>query len=313
MKPVYVVGHKNPDNDAIMSAVVYAALKNMVDDKKEYQACTLGPLPKESEAVLERFGLPKPMFLEKIEPAQEGEEKQKVILCDHNEMSQAVDGLEHAEVIEVMDHHRIADVQTAQPILFLNLPIGSTASVVCTRFDHYNQEITPEFAGCLLAAIMTDTVMLKSPTATPFDGRLAHRLAKIIDVDPIEYGQWVFKSRGSDNFTIDEIITRDTKRFEIGGQAVYIGQFETVDHEPVLEKAPRILEAMEAYRQENEAATFVLLVTDILKEGSQVFAVGSTEIVEKGLNIAVSEKGTWVDGLLSRKKQVAGPLIAQGS
>ncbi len=312
MKPIYVVGHKNPDNDSIMAAVVYAALKNLHDDKNEYQACTLGPLPKESKAVLERFGMPEPMFLEKIEPAQEGEDPQRVILVDHNERSQAVDGLEHAEIVEILDHHRIADVQTAQPILFLNLPIGSTASIVTTRFEHYGQEITPAFAGCLLAAIMTDTVLLKSPTATPIDGRLASMLADIIGENYLDYGRWVFKSRGADEFGIDEIIGRDTKRFEFGGQAVYIGQFETVDCEPVLQDAPKLLEAMQAYIKEHDAATFVLLITDILREGSQVFAVGSTEIVEKGLGIEVCDEGTWVDGLLSRKKQVAGPLIAQG-
>lgn len=308
MKPIYVVGHRNPDNDAIMSAVVYAALKNTVDKNNEYVACTLGPLPKETVAVLDRFGMPHPQFIEKIEPS---DEKQRVILCDHNEVSQAVPGIEHAEVIEIMDHHRIADVQTAQPILFLNMPIGSTSTIIATRFDHYNQEITEQYAGCLLAAMMTDMVMLKSPTTTPFDRKIAAQLGKIIGEDPIEYGQWVFKSRGSDDFTTDEIISRDTKCFEIGSQTVYIGQFETVDKSGVLTKKDDILAAMEAYRSSHNADTFVLLITDIIEEGSQVFAVGATEIVEKGLSLEVSNEGTWVPGLLSRKKQVAGPLIEQ--
>lgn len=311
MKPVYVVGHRNPDNDAIMSAVVYAALKNMVDDKRRYQACCLGPLPKETEAVLERFGVEAPLFISKIEPPAEGEERQQVILCDHNELSQAVEGLEHAELIEIMDHHRVADVQTAQPILFLNMPVGSTSSIIATRFEHYNQEIPRDLAGCLLSAIMTDTVMLKSPTATALDERLARKLAELIGVDPIEYGQWVFKSRGSDDFTMDEIIGRDTKRFDIADKIVYIGQFETVDCEPVLQQSSELLKAMEAYREKNGASTFVLLITDIIREGSQVFAVGDTDGVEAGLSIQVRDEGTWVDGLLSRKKQVAGPLIAQ--
>lgn len=312
MKPVYVVGHKNPDNDAIMSAVCYAAIKNQVDNKNEYVACALGPLPKETETVLERFGMPKPKFIEKIEPAAEGEEKQRIILCDHNEVSQAVDGLENGEVIEIMDHHRIADVQTPQPILFMNMPIGSTSTIIATRAQHYNVEMSEALAGCLLSAIMTDTVMLKSPTATKIDARIAHQLGKIIGEDPIAYGQWVFKSRGSDDFTPEDMVSRDTKLFKIAGKDVYIGQYETVDKGPALEESADILKAMEAYRADKGGATFVMLITDILEEGSQVFVVGDTSIVENGLKIAVSDKGTWVPGLLSRKKQVAGPLIEQG-
>lgn len=294
-----------------MSAVCYAYIKNKVDKNNEYVACTLGPLPKETETVLERFGMPKPQFLERIEPAAEGEEKQRVILCDHNEVSQAVPGLENAEVIEIMDHHRIADVQTSQPILFLNMPVGSTSTIIATRAQHYNVEIDEALAGCLLSAIMTDTVMLKSPTKTPIDVRIANQLGKVIGEDPVQYGQWVFKSRGAGDFTPQDMVTKDTKRFEIGGKGVYIGQYETVDKGPALEKSEEILEAMETYRLENDGATFVLLVTDIIEEGSQVFAVGETEIVENGLKIDIIPEGTWVPGLLSRKKQVAGPLIEQ--
>lgn len=308
LNTVYIVGHKNPDNDAIMAAVCYAELKNQVDNTRRYQACRLGPLPKESAAVLERFGVDEPMFLEGIAPAEDGV-KQQIILVDHNEKSQAVDGLEHAEVIEIIDHHRVADIETSKPILFLNVPIGSTSSLIASRYHHMGVDIPDNIAGCLLSAMMTDMVIMKSPTTTEFDKRLAHELANQIGVDPTEYGKWVFNARGSGDFTPQQMCERDTKLFEVRGRRIYIGQYETVDKAPALEQREAILETMEQYRIEHEGDTFVLLITDILEEGSQLFVVGEPDVVAEGLNITPCPEGVWMPGVLSRKKQVAAPLI----
>ena len=165
-------------------------------------------------------------------------------------------------------------------------------------------------AALLLAAMMTDTVMLKSPTTTDVDREIAAKLGAKIGVDPVAYGAEVFKSRGADGFTPEQMVNRDIKRFEMGGQAVYIGQYETVNKEPVLEQSKEILEAMEAYRTEKGGDSLVLLITDIIEEGSQVFIVGDPTIPEKGLGIKACEDGVWMPGVLSRKKQVAAPLIA---
>ncbi len=306
MSKVLVFGHKNPDNDAIMSAVVFAQLANALDPANEYVACRLGGLPGESAALLEKHGVAEPQLLERIEPA---DEKQKVVLTDHNELSQTVDGIENAEIVAVIDHHRIADVSTAQPIAFVNLPWGSSCTVIAKLFEVTGTEMSDDQAALLLAAMMTDTVMLKSPTTTDVDRSIAAQLGERLGVDPAAYGAQVFKSRGADGFTPEQMVSRDIKRFEIGGKAVYIGQYETVNKEPVLEQSAELLKAMEAYRTANGGDTLVLLVTDIIEEGSQVFICGDPAVAEKGLGIEASDRGVWMPGVLSRKKQVAAPLI----
>lgn len=307
MSKIYVFGHKNPDNDAIMSAVVLSQLAGQLFGDDEFVPCRLGPLPGESTALLAKHGFAEPQLLERIEPA---DEKVKVLLTDHNELSQTVEGIENAEIVGIVDHHRIADAATAQPIHFINLPWGSTCCIIAKLFEINGIEMTDDQAACLLGAMMTDTVMLKSPTTTDVDRQIAAKLGQRLGVDPVEYGAQVFKSRGADGFTPEQMVNRDIKRFEIGGKAVYIGQYETVNKEPVLEESAQLREAMESYRVANGGDTLVLCVTDIIEEGSQVFVVGDPAIVEKGLGIEVCDEGVWMPGVLSRKKQVAAPLIA---
>lgn len=306
MSKVLVFGHKNPDNDAIMSSVVLAQLANALDGENEYVACRLGGLPGESKALLEKYGVAEPELIERIEA---GEEKQKVILTDHNELSQTAEGIENADVVAVVDHHRIADVSTAQPIYFVNLPWGSSCTVIAKLFEVTGAEMSEAQAALLLAAMMTDTVMLKSPTTTDVDRAMAAKLGERLGVDPVEYGAQVFRSRGADGFTPAQMVSRDIKRFEIGGKAVYIGQYETVNKEPVLQQAAELRAAMEEYRTANGGDTLVLLVTDIIEEGSQVFICGDPAVAEKGLGIKACDGGVWMPGVLSRKKQVAAPLI----
>lgn len=307
MSKVLVFGHKNPDNDAIMSAVVFAQLANAIDPDNEYVACRLGGLPGESAALLAEQGVNEPVLIEKIEPS---DEPQKVVLTDHNELSQTVEGIENAEVVAVIDHHRIADLSTAQPIAFVNLPWGSTCTVIAHLFDVTGTEMSDAQATLLLAAMMTDTVMLKSPTTTAVDRAIAAELGERLGVDPVAFGAQVFRSRGADGFTPAQMVSRDIKRFDIGGKAVYIGQYETVNRQPVLEQVADLRAAMEEYRAANEGDTLVLLVTDIIDEGSQVFICGETAVAEKGLGIEACDEGVWMPGVLSRKKQVAAPLIA---
>lgn len=306
MSKVYVCGHKNPDNDAVMSAVVFAQLANALDADNEYVACRQGGLPGETAKLLSDLGIAEPELLTSVEAA---DPKVKVILTDHNELSQSLDGLENAEVVAVIDHHRIADVSTAQPAYFVNFPWGSSCTVIARLFETTGTPMSDAQATCLLSAMMTDTVMLKSPTTTDHDRALAAKLGEQIGRDPVEFGAEVFRSRGADGFTPAQMVSRDIKRFEIGGKAVYIGQYETVNKGPVLEQAAELREAMEAYRTEHEGDTLVLLVTDIIEEGSQVFVCGDAAIAEKGLNITACPEGVWMPGVLSRKKQVAAPLI----
>ena len=312
MNTILVSGHQNPDNDAIMSAVMFAQLKNALNDGNTYVPCRLGALPKETALVLEKWGIEEPQLLEKIEPAAEGEERQQLILTDHNELGQSVPGRENANVIGLVDHHRVGNFETAQPPFIVVLPWGSSCTVISYLFDAYGIEPTDAQVACLLAAMMTDTVMLKSPTTTDVDRRFAARWGERLGVDPVEYGKEIFKSRGSGDFTPEQMVARDIKCFTIDGKDLYIGQYETVDGAAALKELPAIREAMEAYRAEKNAAGVVLLITDILEEGSQVLLTGDTEVAQRGLGIEDKPEGVWMPGVLSRKKQVAAPIIAAG-
>ena len=311
MAKVLVFGHQNPDNDAIMSAVVLAQLLNQVEYLgNEYEACALGPLPAESAKLLAEAGLPEPRQLDAIEPAAEGEDAQQVVLTDHNEPGQSVAGLENAQVIGVVDHHRFGDFTTAAPLHIVALPWGSSCSIVAKLFDILGQEPTDVQARLLLSAMMTDTLMLKSPTATAIDAVIAKKLGEQLGVDPVKFGMEVFLSRPSGSFTPAQMVGNDIKLFEVAGTQLLIGQYETVDKSRALGMIPEIREAMRAYQAEKGADGIVLCVTDIMEEGSQVLLEGETAAAQKGLGIEDVAEGVWMPGVLSRKKQVAAPILA---
>ena len=311
MSTVYVFGHKNPDNDAIMSAVVLAQLLNEAKfEGNTYEARCLGPLPAESAKLLAEAGLPEPVLLEKIEPAAEGTEPQKVILCDHNESGQSVDGLENAVVMGVVDHHRIGDFETAAPLYYICLPWGSSCTIVRRLFDVLGIEPSETQVKLLLSAMMTDTLMLKSPTTTDVERTLAPTMGEVLGVDPVKFGMEVFLSRPSGSFTAEQMVGNDIKMFEVGGAKLLIGQYETVDKSRALGMIAEIREAMRAYQAEKGADGIVLCLTDIMEEGSQVLFEGETGVAQKGLGIADEANGVWMPGVLSRKKQVAAPILA---
>ena len=235
----------------------------------------------------------------------------KVILVDHNEKRQAANGIEQAEVVEILDHHRIGDVGTANPIKFLNLPVGSSATIVTTEFIREGIDVPKEIAQVLLSAIMTDTVVLKSPTATAVDKNMAEYLGNIIGVDPVKFGMEVFKCRGADDdMPIDELVSADAKEFVLGDGVVLIAQHETVNLDAVMMREAE----MRAYMRElieNHGYEFVLLmVTDIIAEGSQFLCEGNRRIVNRAFDIeCTGQGGTWMPGILSRKKQVAARVL----
>ena len=308
MSTVYVFGHKNPDNDAIMSAVVLSQLLNQVNyDDNTYVARRLGSLPAESAKLLADNGVAEPELLEVIEAA---DEPQQVVLTDHNEDGQTVDGIANAVVTGVVDHHRIGGFTTAAPLHYIALPWGSSCTIVAKLFEVLGVEPTREQATLLLSAMMTDTLMLKSPTTTDVDRAMAAKLGEQVGVDPVKFGMEVFLSRPSGSFTAAEMVGNDIKLFEVGGQQLLIGQYETVDKTRALGMIDEIREAMRAYQAEKGADGIVLCVTDIMEEGSQVLFEGATEVAQKGLGIADEHDGVWMPGVLSRKKQVAAPILA---
>lgn len=311
MANVLVFGHQNPDNDAIMSSVVLSQLLNQLEYQgNTYTACCLGPLPAESAKLLEDAGVPAPTLIDAIEPAAEGEEAQLVILTDHNEPGQSVAGLENATIFGVVDHHRFGDFTTAAPLHIVALPWGSSCSIVAKLFEVMGMAPTDTQAKLLLSAMMTDTLMLKSPTATDVDAAIAAKLGEQLGVDPVKFGMEVFLTRPSGSFTAAEMVGNDIKMFEVAGKKLLIGQYETVDKSRALGMIPEIREAMRAYAAEKAADGIVLCLTDIMEEGSQVLLEGDTEAAQKGLEIADVAEGVWMPGVLSRKKQVAAPILA---
>ena len=298
MANVLVFGHQNPDNDAIMSTVVLSQLLNQLEYQgNTYTACCLGPLPAESAKLLEDAGVPAPTLIDAIEPAAEGAEPQLVILTDHNEPGQSGAGLENATIC-------------AAPLHIVALPWGSSCSIVAKLFEVMGVEPTDTQAKLLLSAMMTDTLMLKSPTATAVDAAIAAKLGEQLGVDPVKFGMEVFLTRPSGSFTAEQMVGNDIKMFEVAGTKLLIGQYETVDKSRALGMIPEIREAMRAYQAEKAADGIVLCITDIMEEGSQVLLEGDTATAQKGLQIEDVAEGVWMPGVLSRKKQVAAPILA---
>lgn len=237
--------------------------------------------------------------------------KRRVILVDHNEAAQSALGIEDAEVIEIVDHHRVGDIQTAGPIMFLNLPVGSTATIVALRYEQLGVEIPTAIAGILLAALLTDTVILKSPTTTQADRRMCEQLSARVNVDPLAFGMEVFRSRSAGTpFSADAIMRTDVKEYRAGDLNTAIAQYETVDLTEVLANTEAVLAAMETLRESRGYDLVVLMATDIVREGSEIFAVGKVRLAEKGLGIELASGSAWMPGVLSRKKQIAARLVA---
>ena len=304
MADIYVVGHRNPDNDAIMSAYTFAALKNACSDGNTYVPVRLGPLPAETALVFDEYGIEPPALIERV---GEGD---SVILTDHNELAQAVEGIELADIIEVIDHHRIADVSTAGPIPFINLPWGSTCSIITKLYALAGVERSDAIAACLLSAVLTDTVILKSPTATATDAGIVEELSAQLGVDATEFGMKLFKSRGGDDdVAVADMCTRDSKEFNFGGKKAWIAQYETVDLEGLRPREDDVAEEVARICAEGGYDAALMLLTDIIQEGSDFIGAGDIAFIEDAFGISFADGPVWMPGVLSRKKQVAAKLI----
>ncbi|KYH23822.1 manganese-dependent inorganic pyrophosphatase [Halalkalicoccus paucihalophilus] len=300
-EPIYVIGHQQPDTDTICSALAYARLKR--EQGADVVPARTGALNPETQFVVDRWGVEIPVLLDDAAGEQ-------VILVDHNEYSQTVTGAENAEIVEIIDHHRIGDIETSEPILFRNEPVGSTATILTQLFDDANETIPTQTAGLLLSGILSDTVVLRSPTTTERDRAAATRLADIVDVDYEAYGKELLtqKSKVGEK-SPREMVLSDFKEFDFDGQQVGIGQIETVEPSVVLDQQDAVLETMDDVATERDYAVFLLLVTDLLEEDSTALVAGpEVEPVEKGLDTTFTDREAFLPGVMSRKKQVV-PLL----
>jgi len=236
--------------------------------------------------------------------------RRRVILVDHNEIAQSADGIEEASVVEIVDHHRIGDVQTAGPIAFIGRPVGATATIVAERFRDFDVDPPRHVAGVLLAAVLTDTVLLKSPTTTDADRDVVDWLSGLVDVDPVEFALEMFRARTAGvAFSAENLVTRDLKEYRIRDARIAIGQVETVDADELLAHRAELVDYMEDLARLRGYDTLVLMVTDVVREGSELLVVGRVRPVEKAFGVSMAGGSAWFDGMLSRKKQVAPQMV----
>jgi manganese-dependent inorganic pyrophosphatase len=301
---IFVVGHKSPDTDSVTSAIAYANLKNLLGIKEAVPAAA-GEINNETQFVLDHFNVPAP------EKLTDGKGK-KIILVDHNEVGQAVDNINEAELLEVVDHHKIGDIQTGNPIFFHNEPVGSTATIISTFFDQKNVPISKEMAGLMMSAILSDTVLFKSPTCTDIDKEQVAKLAEICGEDYMEYGMNMVRAKSDISAKTDrDIVKGDYKHFDFSGTKAGVGQIEVMDLADLADRREGVLADMETVRQE-EGLDFVLIMfTDVMKEASDLLFVGSpVEKFEAAFEGKIENNSIYKEGVLSRKKQVIPPLEA---
>ncbi|WP_147821382.1 manganese-dependent inorganic pyrophosphatase [Salidesulfovibrio onnuriiensis] len=299
---IVVVGHKNPDTDTIASAIAVADL--WTKRGMEAKAIAQGEIAPETAFVLEKFGFSAPEILADATD-------QKIILVDHTDLSQSMDNLEKGELIAVVDHHKLGDVTTPNPLEMWVWPVGCTGTVIKSMYDFFGVEMPKNIAGILLCAILSDTVMFKSVTCTPQDKEAVEALAKIAGVgDVMALGMEMFKVKSAvDGASASELVFRDYKDFDMSGNKVGIGQLEVVDLS-MLDAHKEALQAeIEKVKADGRHSVFLLL-TDIMKEGSEMLiASDDASVVEKAFGKAPEGKSIWLDGVMSRKKQVAPNFI----
>jgi len=255
--------------------------------------------------VLEHFSVPVP---ETITDAK----GKKIILVDHNEVAQAVDNIKEADLMEVVDHHKIGDIQTGSPIFFHNEPVGSTATIISAMYDQYKVPISKEMAGVMISAILSDTVLFKSPTCTEKDKEQVAKLAKIIGEDYEQYGIAMLTAKSDiSTKTARDIVKGDYKQFDFAGTKAGVGQIEVMDLSVLAPRKKEILEDMEKVRKEEGLSFVLIMLTDVMKEASDLLFVGKpVDKFEKAFEGKMENSSIYKKGVLSRRKQVSPPLEA---
>ena len=297
-KEVLIFGHKNPDTDSICSSLVHESLNEKVGWKAK--AVRLGNINKETQFVLDYLKIEAPELIEKVEEGQE------VILVDHNEFSQSVKGIEKATIRMVTDHHKIANFETSEPLYYTAKPYGCTATILYEEFKEFNFEIDKKDAILMASAIISDTLLLKSPTTTRFDKKALEELGKIAEIDVDEYGLKMLKAGTDlDDLSAEELINIDAKVFEKEDTKFEIAQVNTVSIEDVLKRETELKAVMNETIQEKGLSLFVLAITDILNSNSEIIALGEKSgVIKVAFGKDLVNDRAFLEGVVSRKKQL---------
>ena len=303
----FVAGHKSPDTDSICSAISYANLLTQMGTPAT-PVCA-GDANKETKYALEHFSFEHPQIVTNWEEfAPNGGD---LYLTDHNESKQIIDGYKSMNMCGVIDHHRIGDFETDGPVFIRMEPVGCTNTILTKLYIENNQEIPKNIAGLMLSAIISDTVLFRSPTCTETDKEMAHKLAAIAGVDIDSYGLDMLKA-GADisDLTNDEIVRTDMKEFSEAGQTISIGQISVMDTTDVLAKQAELVAALEALRTTNGYAASYIMVTNILDESTTLIYSGDVEsVVVNAFGKDVKDNAVFLPNTMSRKKQIVPPIL----
>ncbi len=297
--PILVVGHKNPDSDSIFAAISLAYLKSQQGTSA--LAIAQGKPNPESQFVLDYFGLQAPAVMTNVAG-------NRVVLVDHNSYSQAPDDLRHAEIEGIVDHHSLGGISTDEPVDILIQAVGSTNSIIWELYQRANITIPPAIAGGMLSAILSDTLIFKSPTTTELDRIAVQSLATMAHVKDIQkYGQQMFLAGEMDLKTapIGNLLQRDFKNFDMSGYKVGVAQLTAVSFELLIQRKSSFLVEMQTLQKEQNYQSIILLLTDIQSAGSEMLVVGENQQeVENAFNLSMTNHAAWAAGVVSRKKQV---------
>ncbi|OAH58528.1 MULTISPECIES: manganese-dependent inorganic pyrophosphatase [Bacillaceae] len=305
MGKTFIFGHKNPDTDTICSALVYADLKTKLGF--DVEAVRLGDVNGETEYALKQFNTVAPRLIEKA-----ASEVETVILVDHNERQQSVDDIDDVRVLEVIDHHRIANFETADPLYYRAEPVGCTTTILNKLYKENGVEIEKNIAGLMLSAIISDSLLFKSPTCTEEDVKAAKELAAIAGVNVDEYGLDMLKAGADLNGkTAAELISIDAKVFPMGSKKVEIAQINAIDPADVLALKADLEEAVTNAINEKTLDLFLVVITDILNSDSVAIAIGAeASAVEEAYNVKLDNNTALLKGVVSRKKQIV-PVLTE--
>lgn len=298
---ILVFGHKNPDTDTICSAIAYAELKNKLG--KDVKAVRLGEVNEETKYALNYFKVEKPELVENVA----GKE---IILVDHNERTQTADGFEEAKVLELIDHHRISNFNVDEPLYARVEPVGCTATIILKLFKENGLTPSKETAGLMLSAIISDTLLFKSPTCTQCDAKAGKELAEIAGVDLKEYGLEMLKAGTAlGDKSEAELLNMDMKIFEIDGEKIGVAQVNTVNEAEVLERKEKLLAEIDNIIAKEGLKFFMLAITNILTNDSTALVSGDgNDVIEKAFGEKVDSNLVTLKGVVSRKKQIIPPL-----
>ena len=302
LKETLVFGHKNPDTDTIMSAMVMANLENKLGNNAK--AVRLGNVNKETEYVFKFLGIEQPEFIDDIEDGQD------IILVDHNEATQSVNNLSNANVKKIVDHHAI-NFTTSNPVYYRAEPVGCTSTVLYKMYKENDVEISKEIATMMLSAIISDTLLFKSPTCTAEDKAIAEKLAKIAGVDAEVYGTDLLKA-GTDlsEYTPEQIINIDSKLFEKDGKRFKIAQINTADLDSIFKDKVYFEAAINDEIKKDNLDLYMFAATDIINSNSKIISLGNdSAVVEKAYGVTLDNNTALLENVVSRKKQMLPGIL----